>query len=271
MHDLPQDLFALLMLAFAFGVKHGLDPDHLATIDGLSRFNAVRNVWLARWAGGLFSIGHGLVVTTVIVVLAWMPNRFALPEWLEELGMTVSIFTLLILGVINLSLAFKNENVISSPVGLKNYLRIQSGHPLVVLGMGALFALSFDTMSMATFFSLAAIHISFESYAVILGLIFTCGMIVSDGINGLITTHMIKKSAARAMIASRLMSFVIGSLSIFIAFLGIFKLIFPGLSEKIEYAGVWPGMLVLLWVLAGFAFALLMARASELNAARLRR
>jgi hypothetical protein len=43
MPALPDDGFALVLLVFVLGVKHGFDADHLATIDGLTRFNARRN------------------------------------------------------------------------------------------------------------------------------------------------------------------------------------------------------------------------------------
>jgi len=83
MQELSHDMFALLALAFVFGVKHGLDPDHLATIDGLARFNASRKPWLAQWAGVLFSIGHGLVVTAVAGFITIMPGQISVPGWLD--------------------------------------------------------------------------------------------------------------------------------------------------------------------------------------------
>src|SRR5258705_12699980 len=50
---------SVLVLAFALGVRHGVDPDHLTAIDGLSRVRP-------RRANGLyFAIGHGLVVTAL--------------------------------------------------------------------------------------------------------------------------------------------------------------------------------------------------------------
>ena len=55
MHPLPHDWLALALVVFLLGVKHGLDPDHLATIDGLTRFNAALRPRLARWSGFLFS------------------------------------------------------------------------------------------------------------------------------------------------------------------------------------------------------------------------
>ncbi len=265
MHDMPQDILALFVLALVFGFKHGLDPDHLATIDGLSRFNATGNPWLAKWAGALFSIGHGLVVTAVIVVVALLPGHLSLPAWLEGFGATVSILTLLTLGVVNLYVAFSSHNTLARPLGFRSFMRVQTGHPLLVLGIGALFALSFDTMSMATFFSLAAVHVSVESYAFVLGAVFTCGMIVSDGVSGALTARFIRQSAARALIAARVMSFAIGSLSLLVALLGVSRLLSPALEEQIEYAGIWPGMLALMWVIAGFALALSAARANKVK------
>ena len=52
--DLPNDWIALLALVFVFGAKHGLDADHLATIDGLTRYNLRQAPARARWCGSLF-------------------------------------------------------------------------------------------------------------------------------------------------------------------------------------------------------------------------
>ena len=40
MHELPTEWTALCALVFLLGLKHGFDADHLATIDGLTRYNA---------------------------------------------------------------------------------------------------------------------------------------------------------------------------------------------------------------------------------------
>ena len=220
MPDMPNDILSLFALALAFGIKHGLDPDHLATIDGLARFNSNSKPWLAKWSGVLFSLGHGAVVTAVVATVAFLPAQISVPSWLEGFGSAISILTLLILGVLNLHAAFNFNVPVSSPIGLKNWMRFQSGHPAIVLGIGALFALSFDTISQAAFFSLAATHISGELFAFALGIVFTCGMIISDGVNGFITSRLLDKASNRALIASKIMSFAIGSVSLAVALVG---------------------------------------------------
>src|ERR1700690_4076550 len=49
MDTLPTHWLALVGVVFLLGLKHGLDPDHLAAIDGLTRFNAARRPGLSRW------------------------------------------------------------------------------------------------------------------------------------------------------------------------------------------------------------------------------
>mgnify|MGYP002481491783 CR=1 FL=1 len=67
MESLPLDSPSLVALVFLLGLKHGFDADHLATIDGLTRFNARSRPRLARLCGTLFSLGHGAVVLAVAV------------------------------------------------------------------------------------------------------------------------------------------------------------------------------------------------------------
>ena len=50
MDALPATWTALCALAFVLGLKHGFDADHLATIDGLTRYNARTSPRLAEAA-----------------------------------------------------------------------------------------------------------------------------------------------------------------------------------------------------------------------------
>jgi nickel/cobalt transporter (NiCoT) family protein len=42
---------SLIILVFVLGLRHGLDADHLACIDGLTRYNWRMNSPIARWVG----------------------------------------------------------------------------------------------------------------------------------------------------------------------------------------------------------------------------
>ena len=81
---MPQDWLALVLIVFILGLKHGMDPDHIATIDGMTRFNAQRSPRVSRWSGFLFSLGHGLVVTLVAGLVAMSANHWSPPAWLRR-------------------------------------------------------------------------------------------------------------------------------------------------------------------------------------------
>ncbi|MEG1327200.1 MAG: hypothetical protein RSD99_20050, partial [Janthinobacterium sp.] len=57
-----------LALIFLLGMRHGLEPDHLAAVDGLTlRSQSVHARW-APWMGALFALGHGVTVLAIVAV-----------------------------------------------------------------------------------------------------------------------------------------------------------------------------------------------------------
>src|SRR5258705_8976382 len=99
---LPGHWLALIAVVFLLGLKHGLDPDHLAAIDGLTRFNASRRPLLSRWSGLLFSAGHGVVVTAVALAVATVAPPWRAPPGPEKARTPISIRVLSLLGLANL-------------------------------------------------------------------------------------------------------------------------------------------------------------------------
>ena len=160
MENLPTDWLSLLILTFVLGMKHGFDADHLATIDGLTRYNARRNPRLARYCGTLFSFGHGAVVMAIALGVSAIAGRWAVPAWFGLLGSVISIAFLIALGSLNLAAVLRaGPDEMVQPVGLKgrwlgNFRQISN--PALIVLVGALFALSFDTLSQAAFFALTA-------------------------------------------------------------------------------------------------------------------
>jgi high-affinity nickel-transport protein len=267
---LPQEWGALLALVFVLGMKHGFDADHLATIDGLTRFNARRRPVLARYCGSLFSLGHGSVVLGIALVVSTLASSWQVPPWMETLGALTSIVILLGLGVVNLLAVVRAApGDIVQPVGWRSGLlgrffgRFQrTGHPLAIAGIGALFALSFDTLSQATLFALAGSQFGGWQHALLLGLLFMLGLLFTDGVNGLWIAQLIRRTDEVARLASRVMSLVVAGVSLLVAVFGIAKFVSPlvaAWSEGREFAfGVALGAVVA----AAFLLALGLARRS---------
>jgi nickel/cobalt transporter (NiCoT) family protein len=264
MHSMPDDWLGLMLLVLILGLKHGMDPDHLATIDGLTRFNAARRPRLSRWSGFLFSLGHGAVVTLVAGVVAAMAGEWSAPGWLEDLGAWISILFLLALGGVNLRAVFRaapGELVRTAGIKGRWLGRLtEAGHPVVIAAIGAAFALSFDTISQAAVFSLTASHLVGWVYATALGLVFMLGMMVTDGVNGLWVARLLRRADRQALIASRVLGIAIGLLSVLIAGFGIAKYLLGDLGAFADRAGMFMGVGVVGVLLASFALAMRMSR-----------
>jgi high-affinity nickel-transport protein len=264
METLPQDWLGLVLVVFILGLKHGMDPDHLATIDGLTRFNAQHRPRLSRWSGCLFSLGHGIVVTLVAAVVALTASKWSAPGWLEDFGAWISIVFLLVLGFANLRAVFRSApDQVVQAVGLKGrFLRrfSQTSHPVVIASVGAAFALSFDTVSQTALFSLTASNLAGWLFSIGLGVLFMIGMMITDGINGLWVSRLLRQTDQRALIASRVMGLSIAFLSISIAGLGMAKYFAPAFSAMVEGAGLLMGVGLVAILLASFGLAIRLSR-----------
>jgi len=261
---LPTDWFALAALVFVLGMKHGFDADHLATIDGLTRFNARHHPRLARCCGMLFSCGHGAVVITIALVVATVAGKWQVPAWIDAVGAWISIAFLAALGLINLRAVLQaapGETV--RPLGLKGRLfsRLQrTERPLLIAAVGALFALSFDTMSQAALFALTATQFGGWQDALMLALLFMLGMLVTDGINGLWISRLLRRTDTLAQIASRVMGLVVGGSSLLVAAFGAARFFVPAVDAWSDGKGIVCGMLLLSIVGGSYLYAVRLAR-----------
>jgi len=238
MHDLPTEWTALCSLVFVLGLKHGFDADHLATIDGLTRFNTRHQRVFARYCGALFSLGHGVVVVAIAVAVGMASEKWDAPQWLAASGAWTSIVFLTLIGIVNLRavLAAAPDQVLA-PIGIKGRFlgRLsQASRPLAVALIGSLFALSFDTISQSALFALTATQFGGVGHSVFLGLIFTLGMLVTDGINGLWISRLIARADQIAVIASRVMSVAVSGVSLMVAGFGAAKLAMPAIDAWSE-------------------------------------
>lgn len=264
METVANDWLALLTLVFVLGVKHGFDADHLATIDGLTRFNARRDPVLARYCGTLFSLGHGAVVLAVALIVSVAAAGWQVPNWFESLGTWISIGFLTLLGVANLyAVLAAPAGEVVRPVGLKGRLLgglQRTGNPLLVAAVGALFALSFDTMSQAALFALTATRFGGWEHGLTLGLAFMLGMLLCDGINGLWIARLLRRCDRAACIASRVMGLVVAGMALSVAGFGLAKHLSSVVDHWAEGKELAMGLAVVTLVAGSFVVALALAR-----------
>lgn len=260
METIIGSIFPLIALAFVLGLKHGMDADHLATIDGLTRFNISSGRFrLARLCGFLFSLGHGAVVCLVAVAASMLFNHSSVPSWLDSVGVWVSSFFLLLLGILNLNAVFTTpSNEMVQMVGIKGrwLSRLKNAHhPALIALVGALFALSFDTLSQAAFFSVAATNYGGLIYALLLAISFMLGMMVTDAINGLWISHLLRRADASARVASRIMGITVALLSLTVAGLELSRQFLPQSSAWQDGKELLIGATVIGVVACSFLFA----------------
>lgn len=260
METISGGILPLVALAFVLGMKHGMDADHLATIDGLTRFNAASgHRKLARVCGFLFSVGHGCVVCVVAVATSYLFQQGSVPQWLDDTGAWISAFFLLTLGILNLYAVFSTpSHEMVQMVGIKGHWLGKfrhTGHPLMIALVGALFALSFDTLSQAVLFSTAAAQFGGVAQALLLALCFMLGMMVTDAVNGLWISHLLKRADATARAASRIMGVTVALLSLAVAGLGLARKFLPEASVWQEGRELYIGFAIIAIIASCFLFA----------------
>jgi high-affinity nickel-transport protein len=217
----------LVCTVFLLGIRHGFDLDHIASIDAITRnINQQKNY--RKWAGFLFSLGHGIIVTLINLIITFGFIAWKTPSWLDTLGNAISLFFLFSLSILTVyNLIKANQNEVTEFVGMKKYLYQhfinKVNHPLLVVSIGALFALSFDTFSQVSLFSLAALSSVGWILSFFLGVTFTLGMMLSDGLNGMVISYCIRQADSHSILISRLLGFSIAIFSLTIGILGLLQ------------------------------------------------
>lgn len=217
----------LIAMAFLLGIRHGFDLDHLATIDSITR-TVSDNRYLSKIIGLLFSLGHGLVVILISLIIGSGLKPSAVPEWLNGVGDSISIAFLFLFGLLNLWNIVQNPSKKTVPTSLKSYLSRKLIHknfnPIFIVFIGVLFALSFDTVSQVVLFSLSASALAGCLFSVLLGVVFMLGMMMSDGLNGLFVSTLIQRADGVSFLFSRMAGLMIASFSLIIGVINCFKM-----------------------------------------------
>jgi nickel/cobalt transporter (NiCoT) family protein len=203
----------LALTAYILGVRHGFDADHIAAIDNTTRKllnDGKRPLTVGTW----FSLGHSTIVCGMIVALVVALNAInrtydTFASVGAILGTVVSGVFLCVIGLVNLVIVVDvwrlfrglrdqrfDRKELDAQMEKRGFLYRYFGRlfrvvnePWQIYPVGVLFGLGFDT---ATEVLLIAIAVYFGStgafplWAVlILPLLFTCGMVLSDTTDGI--------------------------------------------------------------------------------------
>ena len=254
------NLYTLGLTVFLLGIRHGFDADHLAAIDGLTRFNAGHRASLSRNAGYLFSLGHGIVVISTALLVALVANTWAVPWWVESIGVWSSIAVLLALAIANLNAVLRvTGDQMVQPAGWRArwLMRCFTAKSfLSVVAVGALFAVSFDTLSLAAMFGMTASRFGSWLSALLAAGLFVVGMLVTDGLNGVWIAYVIRRSHRAALAVSRIMALAISGVCLIVAAAGIASQLLPATSLVLEAQRSWVSIAIILVLAASFKIGL---------------
>lgn len=222
-------MWSLMVMTLLLGMRHGLDLDHIAMIDSMTRKASLKSAW-AGWIGLFFSFGHGFVIILFCTLIAFFFKHFSLPYWLNRLMLIFSILLLILFGLFNLYALIRKKSggikyqILHNGV-LTLFTFLKSSVYLQSIIIGIIFAISFDTLSQVAVFALSAAH-SFQAiFSVMLGVVFMIGMMLTDGINGYLVFSLIKKSNQFSVSLSRYLSFLIGLFSTSIGVIEAIRLV----------------------------------------------
>jgi high-affinity nickel-transport protein len=177
-----------LVLMFVLGLRHGLDPDHIACIDGLTWRALSHEHKHAHWIGTLFAIGHGLLVTCIAVGVSQLTQSLWVSESVVTVFGWIPTVLLLLVGTLNLRLLMLRD-LSYVPTGWKLRLipqRLRNhSSPWAVVVIGVLFATVFDTATQASAWGYVASNKGGGLLAALFaGLVFTLGMVITDTLDG---------------------------------------------------------------------------------------
>ncbi|MFD0696092.1 sodium:proton antiporter [Paenibacillus sp. GCM10027628] len=234
---------SLILLVFVLGLRHGLDADHLACIDGLTRFNWRKGSPTARWVGTLFSFGHGLVVAGVAITLGMFVENFSFPEYFDTLVTWVSVASLFLIGTLNVInlIRTKSNDSDFEVAGIKGKFipraARETTNPFVIILIGGAFALAADTVSQTSVWAIAAGN-SGSYMPIILGITFMAGMMLTDTIDSFVAYRMLSQSSRIGQSASRVMGWIIVFLAYGVSIYEAFLFFFPWAELDFEIVGV---------------------------------
>lgn len=194
-----------LWLMFILGLRHALDPDHVAVIDNIVFRSVDARPRFAPWTGTFFALGHSLSVAVVAVGVSFAAGTFAMPAWTASVIDAAVIALLLVVGGLNLRALLRRDDY--TPVGWRTALvprRLRdSTHPAAVVAIGVVFGLVFDTATQAAAWGAAATAKGGTVAALAIAATFAAGMVLADTLDSQIVGRLLRATGRSAVVMRR--------------------------------------------------------------------
>jgi nickel/cobalt transporter (NiCoT) family protein len=195
--DLPASGMALF---FLLGLRHGIEPDHIAAIDGLTLRAHDHHEPHAPWTGSLFALGHGLAIAVIAVGISFVAASFTLPSALVQIVDWLPVVLLALLGAWNLRAllapgAYRPSSVRMKliPAALRERTDLWS-----TVAIGLLFALVIDTVAHVSAWSVFATHQGGWWAGAMAGLLFSGGMLIASTADSQLVSRMLRSARTEA-------------------------------------------------------------------------
>lgn len=201
-------LAGLGIVAYVFGLRHGVDADHIAAIDNTTR-KLMQEGKKPLTVGTWFSLGHSTIVVGMIVALVISTRAIAnsipsLQNMGSIIGTSVSGVFLCIIGLINIVIVLGiyktykelragklDEAQLEEQLNKRGFLNRYFStlfkivrKPWQIYPIGVLFGLGFDTASEVALIAISVgigISSSIPIWMIlVLPFMFTCGMVLVD-------------------------------------------------------------------------------------------
>ncbi len=159
------------------------------------------------------------------------------------------------LGLLNLNLVLRTPaDEMVHPTGLRSRLLSRlthTSHPFAIAAIGALFAVSMDTLSQAVLFSATAARFGGWGKRRRPRCAFYSGMLLVDGVNGAWVAALLTRADRRARLASRAIGLFVALLSFAVAALGVVQYYNPSWDAILESSGLLIGVSLVIAVALG--------------------
>jgi high-affinity nickel-transport protein len=189
-----------MALFFLLGLRHGIEPDHIAAIDGLTLRAHDHRERHAPWTGSLFALGHGLAIAVIAIGVSLLAASFSLPGPLVEVVDWLPIVLLSLLGLWNLRAllmpgTYRPNSVRMKliPAALRERTDVWS-----TVAIGLFFALVIDTVAHISAWSVFATHQGGWWAGAIAGLLFSVGMLIASTADSQLISRVLRNAGSEA-------------------------------------------------------------------------